>query len=253
MTTIPEIEARATRKAVLYRMVMPGHVCPFGLKSKSLLERNGYEVEDHFLRTREEVDAFKARHGVETTPQTFIDGERIGGHSELRAWFGKPLPAKDALTYRPVIVLFALAALMALAARWVVGDAGFATWLQWTIAFAMCLLGFQKLQDVESFSSSFLNYDLLAKRWVPYAYIYPFAETGAGLLMITGVLSWVSIPVALFIGIVGAVSVFQAVYVEKRELKCACVGGNSNVPLGFVSLLENLMMVFMALWMLSMV
>jgi hypothetical protein len=48
---------------------------------------------------------------------------------------------------------------------------------------------------------------------------------------------------------VGAVSVFKAVYIDKRELKCACVGGSSNVPLGFISLTENLMMVAMAIWM----
>ena len=96
----------------------------------------------------------------------------------------------------------------------------------------------------------FLNYDLLAKRWVPYATIYPFAEGLAGILMISGALNWISIPVALFIGIIGAVSVFKAVYIDKRELKCACVGGDSNVPLGFISLTENLMMIAMALWML---
>ena len=114
----------------------------------------------------------------------------------------------------------------------------------------MCVLAIQKLQNVETFSSMFLGYDLLAKRWVPYAYIYPFAEALAGILMISGALRWISIPVALFIGGIGAVSVFYAVYVEKRELKCACVGGGSNVPLGFVSLTENVMMVAMAVWML---
>ncbi|QUS35646.1 MauE/DoxX family redox-associated membrane protein [Falsirhodobacter algicola] len=251
MTAIPRSTTEVRRKAVLYRMVMPGHVCPFGLKSKALLERHGYEVEDHHLTTREETDAFKAEWKVKTTPQTFVDGERIGGHSELRAWFGSPLPAKDETTYQPIVALFGMAALMALAARWVVGDVSFGSWLHWTIAFAMCLLGLQKLQDVERFTTSFLNYDLLARRWVGYAYIYPFAEAGAGLLMITGVLLWASIPVALFIGTVGAISVFQAVYIEKRELRCACMGGGSNVPLGFVSLTENLMMMFMALWMLS--
>lgn len=67
--------------------------------------------------------------------------------------------------------------------------------------------------------------------------------------MLSGQLLWLAVPVAAFIGTVGAVSVFQAVYVEKRELRCACVGGGSQVPLGFVSLTENLMMVGMALWM----
>jgi len=113
----------------------------------------------------------------------------------------------------------------------------------------MTLLAVQKLQDVESFSTMFLNYDLLARRWVRYGYIYPFGEALTGILMIAGALMWIAVPVALFIGTVGAVSVFKAVYIDKRELKCACVGGNSNVPLGFVSLTENLMMMVMAIWM----
>ena len=70
-----------SKSAQLYRMVMPGHVCPYGLKSKDLLERHGFEVEDHTLQTREDTDAFMEKHGVETTPQTFIGGERIGGSS----------------------------------------------------------------------------------------------------------------------------------------------------------------------------
>ncbi len=96
----------------------------------------------------------------------------------------------------------------------------------------------------------FLGYDLLARKVVRYAYAYPFAELIAGVLMISGSLIWFAAPLALFIGSIGAYSVYNAVYVEKRELKCACVGGDSNVPLGFISLTENLMMVAMAIWML---
>ena len=106
-----------------------------------------------------------------------------------------------------------------------------------------------KLQDVEKFSAMFLNYDLLSRRWVPYASLYPFLEGAAGILMLSDRLVWVSVPLALFIGTEGAASVFKSVYIDKRELKCACVGGSSNVPLGFVSLTENLMMMAMAVWM----
>lgn len=67
--------------------------------------------------------------------------------------------------------------------------------------------------------------------------------------MLAGILIWVAAAMALFIGTIGAVSVFKAVYVDKRELKCACAGGNSNVPLGFVSLAEDLIMILMGLWM----
>ncbi|WP_375690495.1 MauE/DoxX family redox-associated membrane protein [Pseudooceanicola sp. LIPI14-2-Ac024] len=231
---------------------MPDHLCPFGLKSKWLLEREGYAVEDHHLTTRAETDAFMQKHGVKTTPQTFIGDERIGGYDDLRAFFGDRLKEADETSYRPVVAIFGTGFLMALAVMWMAGAAlvSLAT-LTTFIAISMVLLGIQKLQDVESFSTMFLNYDLLARQWVPYGYIYPYAETLAGLLMLAGVLPWVSGPLAFFIGAIGAASVIKAVYVDRRELKCACVGGGSNVPLGFVSLTENIMMLLMGLWTIS--
>lgn len=238
------------KTAILYRMVMPDHVCPYGLKAKHLLESQGYRVDDRWLKTRAETDAFKAEHDVKTTPQTFIDGKRIGGYDDLRAFFGKSVADPNATSYTPVIALFAMTAAMAMAASYATTGSPFTIRAgEWFIAFSMCVLALLKLQDVERFSTMFLNYDLLARRWVPYGYIYPFAEGLAGVLMVAGAAMWLSVPIALFIGTIGAVSVFKAVYIDKRELKCACVGGNSNVPLGFVSLTENLMMIAMALWM----
>lgn len=238
------------RTAVLHRMVMPGHTCPYGLKARHLLRSHGYMVEDHHLATRAATDRFKAEHGVATTPQTFIDGVRIGGHDDLRRFFGLKVADPAATTYRPVIALFAMTALMAMAAGYAVDGTPFTIRAaEWFVAFSMCALALLKLQNVESFATMFLNYDLLAARWVPYGRIYPFAEGLAGVLMVAGALHWVSVPVALFIGTIGAASVFKAVYIDRRELKCACVGGNSNVPLGFVSLTENLMMIAMAVWM----
>jgi len=243
----------AHKTAVLYRMVMETHTCPYGLKARALLRRKGYRVEDHWLKTREETDAFKAAHAVKTTPQVFIGGERIGGYDDLRRWFGQTVRDPKKPTYRPVAAVFAVTALLALAVSYAAYGHPFTQRAaEWFISFSMVVLAILKLQNVETFSTMFLNYDLLAKRWVRYGYIYPFAEAGAGLLMAGRALDWLSIPVALFIGTIGAVSVFKAVYIDKRELKCACVGGDSNVPLGFVSLTENLMMVAMAIWMLVM-
>jgi glutaredoxin len=242
--------ANGTKTAQLHRMVMEEHVCPYGLKAKALLEREGFSVDDHWLETQEETDAFRREHGVETTPQIFIDGERVGGYDALREHFGQDVKEEGATSYQPVIAIFSVAFLVAMAFSWVAFESLLTVRAaEWFIAISMCLLGVQKLQDVESFSTMFLNYDLLARRYVRYGYVYPFAETLAGVLMIGGVLSWLSVPLALFIGTIGAISVFKAVYIDKRELKCACVGGSSNVPLGFVSLTENLMMIAMAIWM----
>lgn len=240
------------KKAVVYRMVMPKHTCPYGLKAVHLLKGAGYEVEDRHLTTREETDSFKSEHGLATTPQVFIGGQRIGGHDDLRRFLGKRVTDPNATSYRPVIALFSMTALAALAASYAVTGSAFTLLAaEWFIGFSMVVLALLKLQNIESFATMFLNYDLLAKRWVPYSYIYPFAEGVAGVLMISGALAWLSVPIALFIATIGAVSVFKAVYVDRRELKCACVGGSSNVPLGFISLTENLMMIVMAVWMAS--
>jgi glutaredoxin len=244
--------AAPNKHAILYRMVMEKHVCPWGLRALHLLRSHGYTVDDRHLTTRADVDAFKARHDVTTTPQVFIGERRIGGYDDLRRFLGLRVRDPKAKTYRPVIALFAIAALMALAAS----QAAYATPFtmragEWFVSFSMCLLAMLKLRDVSGFATMFLGYDLLARRWIPYASLYPFAEAAAGLLMTANALTWFSAPLALFIGGIGAVSVFKAVYVDRRDLKCACVGGDSNVPLGFVSLTENLMMIAMGIWMLA--
>lgn len=77
------------RKAVLYRMVLPDHTCPFGVHAKELLENAGFAIEDRVLKSREEVDAFEAEQGVETTPQVFIGGECIGGSDALEGYLAQ--------------------------------------------------------------------------------------------------------------------------------------------------------------------
>lgn len=74
------------QEATLYRMILPDHTCPFGVRAKAMLEEAGFQVDDRILSTREEVDSFKEEHGVSTTPQIFIDGERIGGSDALEEY-----------------------------------------------------------------------------------------------------------------------------------------------------------------------
>lgn len=78
-----------TRTATLYRMVSPGHECPFGVRAKSLLDAHGFSVDEHILRTREEVEAAKEKFGVATTPVVFIDGEQVGGSDALERYLAE--------------------------------------------------------------------------------------------------------------------------------------------------------------------
>ena len=237
------------KSAQLYRMATDEHICPFGLKSKDLLERQGFEVDDHLLTSRAQTDAFKQQHDVETTPQTFMDDKRIGGYDELRSFFNKSPAGQQGTTYTPVIAIFAVTLLLSLAFS--LSGAGLSMYtLELFVALTMAVLAIQKLQDLNSFSNSFITYDLLAMKVIPYAYVYPFLEAFVGVAMIASLPVYLVAPISLLIGSVGAISVIKAVYIDKRELKCACVGGDSNVPLGFISLTENLFMIAAGIWML---
>lgn len=70
--------------AILYRMALPEHVCPFGKRAKAMLEAAGYAVDDRVLGSRTETDAFKAERGVETTPQIKIGDDWINGSDALQ-------------------------------------------------------------------------------------------------------------------------------------------------------------------------
>ena len=67
-------------------MKLPDHECPYGLLAKRMLDDSGMPFDDRLLTSREEVDAFKNEHDVDTTPQVFIDDERIGGSEELASY-----------------------------------------------------------------------------------------------------------------------------------------------------------------------
>ncbi len=156
-----------SKSAQLYRMATDEHICPFGLKSKDLLEREGYDVDDKLLTSREQTDKFKQQHNVETTPQTFIDDKRIGGYDELREYFNKPQAAQQGTTYTPVIAIFAVTFLLSLAFSFATNNSLLSLkTAELFIALTMSVLAIQKLQDLFSFTNSFITYDLVAMKVV---------------------------------------------------------------------------------------
>jgi glutaredoxin len=77
------------KKATLYRMILPEETCPFGVRAKQMLEEHGYTLDEKILRSRAEVEAFEKEQGVDTTPQVFIGGERIGGSDDLERYLAR--------------------------------------------------------------------------------------------------------------------------------------------------------------------
>lgn len=217
--------------------------CPWGKKAVKLLDEHGVDLNDHVFNSVKEEEDFKTKWGIDTTPQIFLNGERIGGYSELANHYDvKADHESEETSYVPVIALFSVALLMAIFTQNIMYS---------FMGYSLCLLACLKLMDLDSFVEGFKKYDLITKSLPFYGKVYPFAELTAGLgflapqyLYITG---WLS----LFVGITGGVSIFKAVYIDKTDLNCACIGGNSKVPLGAVSFSENAMMAFMGAWVLT--
>lgn len=219
----------------LYRMATSEHECPWGLRAMNLLQEKGIEFEDMRLTSSHEVNAFKAQHGITTTPQIFFGDQRIGGYTELAAYFDVE-PETAEYSYTPVIALFSTAGPMALATS--LGIPGF-------MGISLSMLASLKLMDIDSFAESFAKYDLITQRIKPYGRIYPFTELVIGLGILSGVAPFITGIGSLLVGVSGGISVVKAVYIDKMALNCACVGGNSKAPLGIVSLAENAIMAVM--------
>ena len=226
-------------------MDLPEHPCPWGLRAVRLLEQQQIPFEDHRLTSTEAVEAFKATHGVATTPQVFAGDERIGGYSDLAARLGVRAESAE-VSYAPVVAVFLTAGLMA-----AVLDAGISGFM----GIAISLLAMLKLMDVDAFATSFRKYDLLSQRWPGWARLYPGIEllVGLGVLQQPEASAAAQLvgALALVLGAMGMVSVGKAVFVDHLALNCACVGGNSKTPLGVVSFAENLLMTGMGVVMLA--
>lgn len=237
-TNTANSKQRSISNVKVYRMSNPEYECPWGLRAVKLLTEKGIAFEDHKLTSKDEADAFKEKYTVSTTPQIFFGDERIGGYTDLAAYFEVAAEAAE-YSYTPVIALFTVAALMTIAlSQSIMGFMGI----------SLSMLATLKLMDIQSFADSFAKYDIVTKRFKPYGKIYPFAELFIGLGFLSNVFPLFIGVAATLVGITGAISVFKAVYIDKMALNCACVGGNSKAPLGVVSFAENGIMAGMGLF-----
>lgn len=216
--------------------------CPWGKKAVKLLDEKGVDFHDHVFNSTEDEEDFKTKWDVDTTPQIFLNNKRIGGYTELANYYEVQTDSDpEETSYVPVVAVFSVALLMAIFTQNVMYS---------FMGYSLCLLACLKLMDLDSFVKGFTKYDLITKVLPLYGKIYPFAELIAGLGFLAPQYLYITGWLALFVGITGGVAIIKAVYIDKADLNCACIGGNSNVPLGVVSFSENAMMTIMGAWVL---
>ena len=153
-------------------------------------------------------------------------------------------------TYKPLLLVFAFITGIATITAWQHGFNGM-HWMNNFMAAFFIAFSFFKFLDLRGFADSYSSYDLLAKKFHGYGFIYPFIELGLGLAYIS---NWYPVFTNFATVVVmgfSSIGVIQAV-ANKRKIRCACLGAVFNLPMSTVTIIEDLLMAGMALFSLIM-
>lgn len=217
---------------------------------KSLLENHAESVEVTLSPPEAILHEPKATIGTLNNALSHLGNyqlhpyKAVTNHSEpeAKSWL---------MTYKPLLLVVAYIITITLAIEISLSHFALNRWMQNFMAGFFIVFSFFKILDIAGFASSYAMYDLLAKRYKPYAYIYPFIELGLGLAYILQlhmtVVYWITLIVMGFstLGVLLAVS-------KKQTIRCACLGTGFNLPMSTVTIVEDVVMVAMAASMLMM-
>ncbi len=155
-------------------------------------------------------------------------------------------PSRDWLeTNKPILLIFFYLTGITLAIEWYYGSFSWMRWMNHFMAGFFLVFSFFKLLDLKGFADSYRTYDILAKNWKAWGYIYPFVELGLGLAYLIVFNPLITNSVSFLVMSVSIVGVIQSV-VNKKQIKCACLGAVFNLPMSTVTIIEDALMIVMS-------
>lgn len=155
-------------------------------------------------------------------------------------------------TYKPIMLVFGYILGVTLLVEFAADSFDGMRWMRHFMAGFFLVFSFFKLLDVPAFAMSYSSYDLVARRWLGWGYVYPFVELAFGILFLTNIQPVFTNAAAFVVMGVSTLGVIQSL-LAKRKFQCACLGAVFNLPMSTITLVEDLLMVGMAgamLWML---
>ena len=174
-------------------------------------------------------------------------------HENELAEYGHPTTEEEErswlATYRPLLTIFLFITVVAVITSMQNGQLDIMQWMSAFMAGFFLVFSFFKLLDVQAFADSYATYDLLAKRVKGYGYVYPFIELALGLAYLTSFEPTFTAIATIAIMGFSTVGVIQSV-MDKQKIQCACLGAVFNLPMSTVTIIEDLVMVAMAGFML---
>jgi len=148
-------------------------------------------------------------------------------------------------TYKPVILIYIYITVITLTNEYLQGGFQFNDWMRHFMAGFFLAFSFFKLLNVSAFAASYAGYDIVAKKIPAYGYIYPFIELALAIFLLIPSLDFYANIATLVVMSVSIAGVIQSV-LNKKQVQCACLGSAFNLPVGWVTIFEDGLMIIMS-------
>lgn len=148
-------------------------------------------------------------------------------------------------TYKPILLVFAYLLGVALLSGFTMESFNVMISMNVFMGGFFFVFSFFKLLDLKGFAYSYVSYDIIAKKWIGWGFIYPFIELTLGLAYLFHFNSTITNIVTVVVMGVSSVGVIQSL-LAKKKFQCACLGTVFNLPMSNITLIEDLLMVAMA-------
>jgi len=149
------------------------------------------------------------------------------------------------VTYKPVLLIFAYIIGITLLVEMLQGEFVLMRWMNHFMAGFFLIFSFFKLLNLEGFADSYAIYDIVAKKWNGWGYVYAFTELALGIAFLTGYNPILANSITFVVMSVSIIGVLQSVF-NKRKIKCACLGDVFNLPMSTITIIEDALMIGMS-------
>lgn len=160
----------------------------------------------------------------------------------IKGWFS---------TYKPVLLIFFYIFSVTALIEFTSNQIDFVRWMRHFMAGFFLTFSFFKMLNLKGFKDSYLMYDLIARKFPMWGYIYAFTELILGLAYLMDFNPFITNSVTFVVMSVSIIGVLQTV-LNKKTIKCACLGDIFNLPMSTVTIIEDGLMIIMSLGMVFM-
>ena len=148
-------------------------------------------------------------------------------------------------TYKPILLIGAYITVATLLVETAAGSFNWERWMQHFMAGFFLVFSFFKLLNLKGFAESYSSYDVVARKWAGWGYLYAFIELGLGIAFLLNFSPLVTNVVTFAIMSISIIGVLQSV-LNKRKIQCACLGAVFNLPMSTVTIIEDALMIGMS-------